>query len=124
MKTLGMFITMSFLINETGQAKDLQDLTLANDTITESIIQAGGQKKALPADTAYRKKTTDIVKAKIAQAQQSSRISPAVKDFQALLYNFRWRSPTPVYPMQTADYKAYCPHSLCRSRWHIQGSLP
>ena len=87
MKTLGMFITMSFLINETGQAKDLQDLTLANDTITESIIQAGGQKKALPADTAYRKKTTDIVKAKI--AQQSSRISPAVKDFQALLYNFR-----------------------------------
>lgn len=45
MKTLGMFITMSFLINETGQAKDLQDLTLANDTITESIIQAGGQKK-------------------------------------------------------------------------------
>lgn len=89
MKALGMFITMSFLINETGQAKDLQDLTLANDTITESIIQAGGQKKALPADTAYRKKTTDIVKAKIAQAQQSSRISPAVKDFQALLYNFR-----------------------------------
>lgn len=89
MKTLGMFITMSFLINEAGQAKDLQDLTLANDTITESIIQAGGQKKALPADTAYRKKTTDIVKAKIAQAQQSSRISPAVKDFQALLYNFR-----------------------------------
>lgn len=87
MKTLGMFITMSFLINETGQVKDLQDLTLANDTITESIIQAGGQKKALPADTAYRKKTTDIVKAKI--AQQSSRISPAVKDFQALLYNFR-----------------------------------
>lgn len=46
MKTLGMFITMSFLINETGQAKDLQDLTLANDTITESIIQAGGQKKS------------------------------------------------------------------------------
>ena len=39
MKTLGMFITMSFLINEASQAKELQDLTLANDTIVESNKQ-------------------------------------------------------------------------------------
>lgn len=37
MKTLGMFITLSFLVSETGLGKDLQDLTLSNDTTFQGI---------------------------------------------------------------------------------------
>lgn len=88
MKTLGMFITMSFLINEASQAKELQDLTLANDTIVESIKQAEGLKQASSADTVYRKKVVETVKAKMAQSA-SLRINPSVKKFQAFLYGFR-----------------------------------
>lgn len=79
MKTLGMFITMSFLINEASQAKELQDLTLANDTIAESIKQAEGLKQASSADTVYRKKVVETVKAKMAQSA-SLRINPSVKN--------------------------------------------
>lgn len=88
MKTLGMFITLSFLISETAQGKDLQDLTLLNDTITESISPAGKAIRSVSADTIRRNRAAEIVKTKMAQ-QAASRINPSVKDFQSILYNFR-----------------------------------
>ncbi len=89
MKTLGMFITLSFLVSETGLGKDLQDLTLSNDTTFQGIpstrktIQAG-----VATDTVRSKKATEIVKSKMAQ-QAALRTNSAVQAFQSFVDDFR-----------------------------------